>query len=210
MLELISTFIIHLIQATGYLGIFLLMTLESALIPIPSEVIMPFSGFLAQKGIFSLFMVVLAGSLGNLAGSLIGYFIGFFLEENLILRNIKKYGKFMLITEDDYKKAVNWFKKYGNGVVFLSRLIPAVRTFISLPAGVFRMNIWKFLLFTFLGSFIWSFLLSYTGFYLGTQWKLLDSYFRKFDILLFLLIMAMLLFYINHKLKILPFRRKHT
>ena len=137
MLEAISTAIIHLIQTTGYFGIFFLMTLESALIPIPSEIIMPFSGFLAQNGTFSLFAVALAGSLGNLAGSLIGYFIGFFIEENLILAKIKRYGKFMLITEDDYKKATNWFKKYGNGVVFFFKTYSCRENFYIIARGNF-------------------------------------------------------------------------
>lgn len=207
MLESLSAFIIHLIQSTGYLGIFLLMTLESALIPIPSEVTMPFSGFLVTKSSLSLIPVILAGALGNLIGSLIAYGIGFYLEETIIVSLVTKYGKFILITKEDYDKSIAWFRKYGDGIVFFSRLLPAVRTFISLPAGLAQMNIWKFSIYTFLGSFIWTAFLTYIGVYLGNNWKSLEVYFRKFDIAIVVLGILTVLFYINHKLKIVKLRK---
>src|ERR1035437_6792416 len=142
MLEQLSVFIIHLIQSSGYFGIFILMTLDSALLPIPSEVTMTFSGFLVNQGQLSFILVVLVGAFANLFGSIIGYYIGYFLEESVIVSFIKKYGKFILITEHDYTKATHWFNKYGNSVVFFSRLLPGIRTFISLPAGLAEMNIW--------------------------------------------------------------------
>lgn len=207
MIAQISLFIIHLIQTTGYMGIFVLMTLESALIPIPSEVTMPFAGFLANQGSLSFILVVLTGAIGNLVGSLIGYYIGYFLEENLIISLIKKYGKFLLITEHDYVKATNWFKKYGNSVVFFSRLLPGVRTFISLPAGLSEMNIWKFSAYTFAGSLLWSGVLAYIGFYLGERWKDLEPVYRKFELAIVVLAVFAVLFYINHKLKIIKFKK---
>lgn len=207
MLEQLSLFIIHLIQTTGYLGIFVLMTLESALIPIPSEVTMPFSGFLASQDELSFILIVLTGAFGNLVGSLIGYYIGYFLEENIIFSLVKKYGKFLLITEHDYVQSTRWFNKYGNAVVFFSRLIPGVRTFISLPAGLAEMNIWKFSIYTFLGSLAWSIFLTYIGFYLGSRWKDLEGYFRKFEVLIVVLLIFAVLIYINHKLKIIKFRK---
>lgn len=208
MIEQLSLFIIHLIQTTGYLGIFILMTLESALIPIPSEVTMSFSGFLVNQGGLSFILVVLVGAFGNLIGSLIGYYIGYFLEENIIISLVKKYGKFLLITEHDYTMSRNWFNKYGNAVVFFSRLIPGVRTFISLPAGLAEMNIWKFSIYTFLGSLLWSGFLTYIGFYLGSRWKDLEGYFRKFEVLIVVLLVVVVLLYINHKLKIIKFKKK--
>ena len=179
------------------------MTLESALLPIPSEITMPFSGFLSNQGSLSFFWIGIVGAIGNLVGSLIGYYIGFLLEENLILSLIRKYGKFILITEDDYRKSTKWFTKYGNGVVFFSRLLPAVRTFISLPAGVFKMNIWKFSAYTFAGSLIWSYLLAYIGLYFGSKWNSFEVYFRKFDLAIFILIVITLVIFINRKLKII-------
>lgn len=201
MLEQLSTFIIHLIQSTGYLGIFILMTLESALIPIPSEVTMPFAGFLANKGTLLLPLVILVGGFGNLAGSLIGYYIGFFLEEKVLLEWIRKYGKFVLITEKDYMNSAKWFTKYGQGIVFIARLLPAVRTFISLPAGIFSMNIWKFSLYTFIGSLLWSGILAYIGFFLGSKWVTLGPIFSKFHIVIIVFILVSLGYFIYHKIR---------
>ncbi|HSX40106.1 MAG TPA: DedA family protein [Candidatus Saccharimonadales bacterium] len=208
MLETISSSIIHLIQTSGYLGIFILMLLESALIPIPSEVTMPFSGFLAASGNLSLVPVILVGALGNLVGSLIGYYIGYFLNESILLTLIRKYGKFILVTQDDYKTANRWFVRYGNGVVFFSRLLPALRTFISLPAGMFKMNVVKFSIYTLVGSILWSGVLAWIGFYLGGKWSTIGVYFRKFDVVIIAALVILVLLYVNHKLKIVKLRRK--
>lgn len=199
MLEHLSGFIIQLIQSTGYIGVFILMTLESALIPIPSEVTMPFAGFLANKGVLSLPLIILVGALGNLVGSLIGYYIGYFLEESVLLSWIKKYGKFILVTEDDYTKSKKWFTKYGQGVVFFSRLLPAVRTFISLPAGAFAMDVKKFSIYTFVGSLLWSALLAWIGFYLGSKWESLGPIFNKFHYIIAAVVLVLVVYYIYHK-----------
>lgn len=203
MIELLSGFIIHLIQSSGYLGIFLLMTLESALIPIPSEVTMPFSGFLVSRGELSFVAVVIVGAIGNLVGSWIGYAVGYFLEETIIVTLIKKYGKFILVSIDEYNHSLKWFNKFGDKIAFFSRIIPVIRTFISLPAGLAKMNFWKFSIYTFLGSLIWSALLTYVGFYLGEKWQFIGGYFHKFDLALAVLLVFAVLFYINHKLKII-------
>lgn len=200
MLEHLSGLIIHLIQTTGYLGVFFLMTLESALIPIPSEVTMPFAGFLAHQGTFSLWLVILVGAIGNVVGSLIGYYIGYFLEESVLLSLIRKFGKFVLFSEEDYHTGAKWFKKYGQGVVFVSRLLPAVRTFISLPAGMFEMNIARFTLYTFIGSLLWSGVLTYVGYYLGKNWDTLGPLFNKFHIIIVVVAIALIAYYIYHKL----------
>lgn len=207
MIELLTNFIIHLIESTGYLGIFVLMTLESALIPIPSEVTMPFAGFLVGQGELNFWLVVLMGAFGNLAGSLIAYGIGFYLEEHIIIKLIKKYGKFLLLTVHEYERAVSWLKKFGDYVVFFSRLLPAIRTFISLPAGLSEMNILKFSFYTFLGSFIWSLFLTYIGVYFGSQWHALEPYYRKVELFLGIIFVLALFWYINHKLKIVKFRK---
>ncbi len=203
MLEFLSGFIIHLIQSSGYLGIFILMTLESALIPIPSEVTMPFAGFLVSQGQLSFVTVIIIGSIGNLVGSWIGYAVGYFLEETIIVTLIKKYGKFILVSIDEYNHSLRWFNKFGDKIAFFSRILPAVRTFISLPAGLAKMNFWKFSIYTFLGSLIWSTLLTYIGVYLGNKWNTIGVYFHKFDLILAVLLVFAILFYINHKLKII-------
>jgi len=182
------------------------MTLESALLPIPSEITMPFAGFLASQGVLNFWLVVTIGAFANLIGSLIAYGVGFYLEEHIILSIIRKFGKFVLITEHDYLRAVLWLKKYGNPIAFFSRLLPGVRTFISLPAGLSEMNILKFSIYTFFGSFIWSAFLTYIGFTLGKNWHSLDPYYRKFEYGIAGLLIIGVLFYINHKLKIVKFK----
>lgn len=207
MLAQLSQFIIHLIQSAGYTGIFILMTLESALLPIPSEVTMPFAGFLVQQGHLNFWIVVLIGAVGNLVGSLLAYALGYFLEESVILSLIKKYGKFILVTEHEYLRAAKWFQKYGNPIAFLSRLLPVVRTFISLPAGLAEMKVWQFSLYTFLGAFIWSAILTWVGVYLGSKWESLHPIFQKFQLVIIVLIVLDILWYINHKLKIFKFKK---
>lgn len=207
MVAQLSGLIIQLIQHMGYVGVFLLMTLESALLPIPSEVTMPFAGFLAHSGLLNFWIVVFVGAVGNLVGSLVSYAIGFYLEESVILGLVKKYGKFILVSEHEYTRAVSWFAKYGNPIAFFSRLLPAVRTFISLPAGLSEMNIWKFSFYTFLGSFIWSAFLTWIGYYLGSNWNSWEPYFRKFQLVIIAVFVLGVLWYINHKLKIVRFGR---
>lgn len=202
MLELIAHYIIQFIQNTSYVGIFILMALESALIPIPSEVTMPFSGFLASEGKLSFWGIVLVGTIANLVGSLLAYYIGYILEETILLTLIKKYGKFALVTVEDYHHARKWFTKYGDKVIFVSRLMPAVRTVISLPAGVFKMSLRKFIVYTTVGCFIWSTLLTYIGFKLGENWNSLEVYFRQFQLAIILVIIMCALLYVEKKLKI--------
>lgn len=204
-IEFLTSLIIQFIQNSGYFGIFLLMTLESALIPIPSEITMPFAGFLASRGELSFTLVVLAGAFGNLVGSLFAYYLGYYLEEHIALNLVKKYGKFILLSEHEYLRSIHWFKKYGSSIAFFSRLLPAVRTVISLPAGLSEMNVWKFSIYTFLGSLIWSAFLTYIGFFLGENWHSLEVYFRKFEILIGVILILGALWYINHKLKLLKF-----
>lgn len=184
------------------------MTLESALIPIPSEITMPFSGFLASRGILSLWPVILVGTLANLAGSYIAYYIGYFLEETVLLSLIKKYGKFILVTEHDYQRAHKWFIKYGDKIIFISRLLPGIRTVISLPAGMFEMEIKKFTIYTTVGCFIWSTFLTYIGYILGENWISLEKYFRKFELVIVLLLVVAAAVYLERHLKIIKSWRK--
>lgn len=205
MVEQLANIIIQLIQTTGYVGIFILMFLESALIPIPSEVTMPFSGFLASKGELSFVIIVLAGSLANLAGSLLAYYIGYLLEETVLLNLIRKYGKFILLSEHEYHRAEVWFQKYGDKIIFVSRLLPGIRTVISLPAGMFEMDIKKFAIYTTLGCLIWSTLLTYIGFVMGENWNALEPIYRKFEFLVVGIIILAVVIYIEKHLNL---RRK--
>jgi membrane protein DedA with SNARE-associated domain len=153
-LEIISNFIIETMKQTGYLGLFILMTLESALMPIPSEIVMPFAGYLVYLGHFNLTLVVIISSLANLVGSWIGYFLGIKIGRKFVL----KYGKYLLIKEEHVDKAEKWMNKHGAKVILASRNMPAIRTIIPLPSGILRVNFVKFSIFTFIGSIPWNFL----------------------------------------------------
>jgi membrane protein DedA with SNARE-associated domain len=164
------------------------------------EVTMPFSGFLAQQGILNVWIVILVGTMANLAGSLLAYWIGYVLEETVLLRLIKRYGKFVLIDEKEYRHAEHWFKRYGDKIVLVSRLLPGIRTVISLPAGAFRMDLKKFIIYTTVGCLVWSAILTYIGYVLGENWNTLDVYYRKFEIVIVVGLVIGVLWYVNRKL----------
>lgn len=174
----IVQFIISIISDLGYVGIFLLMALESALIPIPSEIIMPFSGFLVTTDKLGLIGVILAGSIGNLVGSIATYFLGIKFGRSFLI----KYGKYILFKRHHLVFTEDLFHKYGDKIVFVGRLLPLIRTYISLPAGIGRTNFFKFAVYTLAGSLIWNTILTFAGLELGRNWKHIDQYSRYFDI----------------------------
>lgn len=174
----LTNFIINTISNSGYLGIFFLMVAESALIPIPSEVIMPFSGYLVSTGKFNVIFVILAGSIGNLIGSWVAYFVGLRLGREFILR----YGKYVLLKKSHLELTESYFTKYGDRSTFISRLLPAVRTYISLPAGIANMNLKKFSIYTIAGSLIWNTMLTYVGIKLGSEWTNIRQYSDYIDV----------------------------
>jgi len=183
----ISSFILYVIDKLGYPGIFFLMALQSFNIPIPSEITMTFSGFLVYQGRFDYLAVVLAGATGNLAGAYLSYKLAEFLTGKV--REKSKILNF-LISDQNLNLAKKWFQKRGDLSVFFGRMIPVVSTFISLPAGLAKMNLKKFLIATFSGSLIWSGFLAYVGYSLGENWSVVMVYFRKFDYLVLILIIG--------------------
>ena len=176
-LEQLSSLIISFIDETGYVGIFVLMALEGSFIPVPSEIILPFSGYLVFEGRFSLLMVAFVGALGNIVGTLFTYSISRYVG----LSFLHKYGKYVLVTRGDIDVAQRLFEKYGAPIIFVTRLIPGIRGFIAIPAGVARMKIVPFVAYVFTGSFIYSLALTYLGVIAGKNWDTLGPYFRKFD-----------------------------
>lgn len=199
-LETVVLWVISVIGTLGYPGIFALMAIESALIPIPSEVIMPFSGFLVSQGRFNLWIVILVGALGNLAGSWLAYALGYYGEKRLIRKLVVKYGKFILLTEEEFDSSIRLFNKYGQWGTAVSRVLPAIRTVISLPAGIAKLPFWKFSAFTFFGSLIWSAVLTLAGVKLGENWESIRPLFRKFDFLIIILVIIAVAAYVYHKL----------
>ncbi|HEY6164925.1 MAG TPA: DedA family protein [Nitrososphaeraceae archaeon] len=175
----LAEFITSVISSLGYGGIFFLMILESALIPIPSEIIMPFSGFLVSSGKLGSVGVILAGSLGNLVGSVITYYLGIRLGRAFLI----KYGKYILFRVHHLVWTEQLFQKYGDKISFVGRLLPGVRTYISLPAGIGKSNFIRFVLYTLVGSIIWNSLLTYGGIQLGRSWQHIDKYSGYLDII---------------------------
>jgi len=179
-IEILSVLIVATISRLGYAGIVLLMAIESACIPLPSEIIMPFSGYLVYTGRFNLWLVGIAGAFGCVVGSLAAYWAGTHGGRPLI----EKYGRYVLISRHDLDLADRWFDRFGEIIVFASRLLPVIRTFIAFPAGVARMNLKKFVIYTFAGSLPWCIGLAYVGQRLGKEWDTnptLKTLFHRFD-----------------------------
>lgn len=172
----VAVWIMTVISTMGYGGVVLLMAIESACIPLPSEIIMPFAGFLVYKGEMLLWAVALAGAIGCVLGSIPAYYVGLYGGRPLA----DKYGKYVLISKKDLDMADRWFAQHGEIIIFIARLLPAVRTFIAFPAGVARMNMSKFMIYTFIGSFIWCWLLALAGMKFGEHWVDLKVYFHQF------------------------------
>jgi membrane protein DedA with SNARE-associated domain len=164
----------ELISTLGHWGIFIAMMIESMCIPLPSEVIMLFGGFLAAKGTLHFWLVIMAGVLGNLAGSIFAYWAGKYGGRRFIVR----YGKYILFQYKHLEQADYWFQKYGSWATFFGRMMPFIRTFISLPAGITKMDVQKFIFFTFLGCVPWNIGLTLIGFKLGKHWEMAQSYIR--------------------------------
>lgn len=173
----IVRFIEHTVTELGALGVVMLMAVESCNIPLPSEAILPFAGYLVSKGVFSIHTAAFAGAFGCVVGSMPSYYIGCRGGRPFV----EKYGKWFLISKKDLEMADKWSAKYGDWAFFICRMLPVVRTFISLPAGILKVNYPKFLLFTFLGSLIWSYFLVYVGIKLGQHREEFKAIWHRFD-----------------------------
>jgi membrane protein DedA with SNARE-associated domain len=184
--------ITSIISTMSYPGIFFLMILESALIPIPSEIIMPFSGFLASTGKLSSVGVVLSGTFGNLVGSILTYYLGINVGRAFLI----KYGRYVFFKKEHLELTENLFKRYGDKVSFVGRLLPGIRTYVSLPAGIGKTKFTKFVIYTFLGSIIWNSMLTYVGMKLGSNWKNIDKYSIYLDLAAVIAIAVFLIWFV--------------
>ncbi len=192
-------FLTNVLQTIGWPGVVIIMALESANIPIPSEVTMPLSGWMLvqAKGLSALdalWQGGLFGAIGCTLGSVLNYALGAWGGRPLL----KRYGKWIMVSEEDLDRADKWFGRYGDWAAFVSRLLPIVRTFISFPAGVTKMRFSTFTVLSFVGSFIWCGLLALGGFYLGSNWEALRRVMRPFDIPIAIAILATVGYYIYH------------
>jgi membrane protein DedA with SNARE-associated domain len=194
------------IERLGYLGVILLMAVESANVPLPSEMILPYAGYLVQQGHMNLHLVALAGAVGCVLGSVPSYFLGYYGGRKFLAR----YGKWLLLSEHDLDKAEGWVQRFGDWAFFLCRMLPIVRTFISLPAGILKARFWQFVFFTFIGSWVWSYGLAYAGLVLGENLEAFKHFWHQFDLVIALVILGLGAWYVWHHLQ--GFRQKsdHT
>ena len=185
-LAVLFLFIKSIIGSTGYAGIAILMAIESACIPLPSELIMPFAGYLVFEGSMNLFWVATAGAIGCNLGSLVAYEIGHYGGRPLV----ERYGRWILMGRRELDWADRFFSRWGYAAVLVARMLPVVRTFIALPAGIARMPRAKFHIYTFLGSWPWCFILAWAGMKLGANWRSLGKYFHQLDAVIGVLLVA--------------------
>lgn len=180
MLAFVASHIVTVISQLGYVGVAALMAVESACVPLPSEIILPFAGYLVATGRFSLWAVALAGALGSVVGSLVAYALGAWGGRPLA----ERYGRYVLVSRRDIERASGWFERRGDVTVLMGRMLPVVRTFIGFPAGMARMNLWRYSLYTFVGSYAWSLALAWIGRALGERWAAVGGWFHRLDVLI--------------------------
>jgi membrane protein DedA with SNARE-associated domain len=184
--------ITNTISSFGYIGIALLMLLENIFPPLPSEVIMPLAGFTVQQGKLTLPLVILAGTVGSILGALPWYYVGRLVGEKRLRQWVDRHGKWLTLSGSDIDKSKQWFRKYGAAVVFFGRLIPGIRTFISIPAGFEEMSLLPFLLYSTVGTLLWVGLLGYAGFILGQNYQLVKQYLSPISLMVLVLLLAVL------------------
>jgi len=197
-MQQIAQFFQHVVESLGYPGLFVLVMLESTLVPVPSTLVFPFAGFLAAKGVFSLPVVLAINSLGALVGSGLGYWAGAAGGKPLLL----KYGKYVLIRQKDIEKTEAWFSKHGRATVFIARFVPVVRHIISLPAGIARMRLVPFFVQTLLGASLWGGFLIILGYYMGEHWDTVANKLKRFDLVIGgAIVIAVLVFAVRFVIK---------
>ena len=199
-LQWIADAIIGVIAAAGYVGVAALMALESACVPLPSEIIMPFSGYLVSTGRFSLFWVATAGALGCNAGSTVAYYVAATGGR----RFVERWGRYLFLSKADLDWSERFFERHGGSAVLIGRLLPVIRTFIAVPAGHARMSQARFQLYTFLGSWPWCFGLAWIGYFLGDRWNdspMLRATFHQLDVVIVLGVVAAAVYVALRKLR---------
>ena len=195
--EFIAEYATYLIEKTGYTSVFILMTMESMVFPVPSEAVMPFAGFLIEQKTFTFWQVILVSTLGSIVGSLLSYYIGYYGG----MPFVRRFGKYALLDVSELEAAEKFFKKRGELTIFICRFIPVVRHLISIPAGTGKMNVVKFSIFTIIGAGIWNAILTYAGFVLKSNWEEVMKYSHIIDIVVVLFLLAIAGFYVYRHLK---------
>ena len=199
-LNAIKIWVEQIISSTGYTGLYIVMFLENIFPPIPSEVVLPLAGSLTLEGRFSLLWITIIGMLGSISGAFLFYGLGKLLGEPRVRIIIEKYGRFALLSTQDLDRSLEWFEKYDDWVIFFARMVPIVRSLISIPAGIASMNITKFSFFTILGTALWSFLLAWGGRLLGEQWPMIADLINTYQNVVLVITGGVVLFFIGTRL----------
>lgn len=200
MIETLVSYLTELIKSIGYWGVGISMFIESFFAPIPSELIMPFAGFVASQGFMSIHLVILVGAFGSYLGSLPFYLLGYWGNEIIVNKFLRKFGKYLFISDNDIDLGFSYFDKYGSIIVLLGRLVPIVRTVISFPAGVAKMNFWKFSTYTLFGSVLWSGLLAVLGYVFGENWEVIGGYISEYEKIVVYAFLGILFLFVMYKL----------
>lgn len=197
----LKEWVLSVMEQLGYFGIALLMFLDNIFPPIPSEIIMPSAGYTASQGQLQLFGVIIAGSIGSILAAAVLYWIGRKIPKAVLLHWVDRYGKYLFIKSKDVSKALDWFEHYGHRIVFFGRMIPAIRSLISIPAGISGMPFGKFLLYSSVGTLIWTTFLACVGFYLGENQALMYSVLQKAGFLILMVFIVYISVFIYRKFR---------
>lgn len=199
-IDAVAMWVQDIIRAMGYVGLGLVMFLENVFPPIPSEAVLPMAGWLAYEGEggFTLWGVTLVGAIGSVAGALVFYGLGYWFGEQRVRELLRGYGKWFLLSEDDFDTALAWFDRYGEYVIFFARMVPIVRSLISIPAGIASMNLVRFGAYTAVGTALWSFILGFAGYLLGQNWPLVMEWMSRYEkVVLALAVLAVIYFVVQ-------------
>lgn len=200
-MQQLGEWILQVMSELGYVGIVLLMFLENVFPPIPSELIMPAAGFAAARGELSLVGVIAAGSLGSVLGAIVLYALGRLVHEQRLIALTDRYGKWLLVSSDDIRKADDWFDRHGKKIVFFGRLIPAIRSLLSIPAGMSGMPFGQFLLYTSLGTTLWSGLLALAGYQLGNNYEAIEVWIAPISKAVVLICVSLLVWFVIKRIR---------
>ncbi|ENV56031.1 hypothetical protein F951_02916 [Acinetobacter soli CIP 110264] len=199
-----ENWVIQIIERLGYLGIAFLMFLDNVFPPIPSEIIMPSAGYTASRGQLQIVGVIVAGSFGSIVAAAVLYALGRKISQESLFKLVDRYGKYLFIKCKDVHKALEWFEHYGHRIVFFGRMIPAVRSLISIPAGMSHMPFWKFMLYSSLGTLIWTTFLACVGFYFGENQALMFAIMHRVGYVILAIVAVLGLMWLYRKF----FKRK--
>jgi membrane protein DedA with SNARE-associated domain len=195
--EFLAAYITRFMNETGYITVVVAMAMESMIFPVPSEAVMPFAGFLVADGKFSFAGVICFSVLGSMIGSLLSYAIGYYGGRPFVI----KFGKYLLLDHSELEATERFFSKYGEAAIFICRFIPVIRHLISIPAGLAKMNVLRFSIFTFLGAGLWNSILTISGFYLWKNWTVIMKYSKIADIAVVLILLFLIFIFIARHLK---------